>query len=112
MSLLPDEQLRAVRLVKTFTLHNQGGVELPVLAGFDLTVAAGECVALHGPSGAGKSTVLRALYGNYLAQQGSILVRHAGQVVDLAAGRIVAEGAPAVVRSDPRVGEIYFGARP
>lgn len=79
------EQLRAIGLVKRFTLHNQGGLELPVLPGFDLAVAAGECVALNGPSGVGKSTILRALYGNYLVQQGHILVRHAGRVVDVAA---------------------------
>lgn len=36
----------------------------------------------------------------------------ADRLICLAAGRIVAEGAPAAVRSDPRVGEIYFGARP
>jgi alpha-D-ribose 1-methylphosphonate 5-triphosphate diphosphatase len=79
------EQLRAVGLVKTFTLHNQGGAELPVLRGVDLAVAAGECVVLDGPSGIGKSTLLRALYGNYLVQQGQILVRHLGEIVDIAA---------------------------
>jgi len=78
------EQLRAIGLHKTFTLHNQGGLELPVLGGVDLAVAAGDCVALNGPSGVGKSTLLRALYGNYLVQQGHILVRHLGEVVDVA----------------------------
>jgi alpha-D-ribose 1-methylphosphonate 5-triphosphate synthase subunit PhnL len=34
-------------------------------------VAPGECVALTGESGAGKSTVMRILYGNYLAAPGS-----------------------------------------
>jgi alpha-D-ribose 1-methylphosphonate 5-triphosphate diphosphatase len=87
------EQLRAIGLCKAFTLHNQGGVELPVLDGTELAVAAGECVVLNGPSGAGKSTLLRTLYGNYLVQQGHILVRHDGGVVDLAAAppRVVLE---------------------
>jgi alpha-D-ribose 1-methylphosphonate 5-triphosphate diphosphatase len=79
------EQLRAIGVHKTFTLHNQGGIELPVLNGLDLTAAAGECVVLSGVSGIGKSTLLRALYGNYLVQRGQILVRHLGQVVDIAA---------------------------
>ncbi|MBV9858641.1 MAG: alpha-D-ribose 1-methylphosphonate 5-triphosphate diphosphatase [Alphaproteobacteria bacterium] len=78
------DQLRAVGLHKSFTLHNQGGRILPVLEGVGLTVAAGECVVLDGPSGIGKSTLLRALYGNYLVQQGQILVRHREQVVDIA----------------------------
>jgi alpha-D-ribose 1-methylphosphonate 5-triphosphate synthase subunit PhnL len=79
------EQLRASCLVKAFTLHNQGGLELPVLDGIDICVTAGECVVLHGPSGVGKSTMLRALYGNYLVQHGHILVRHLGRIVDMAA---------------------------
>jgi len=78
------EQLRAIGLVKSFTLHNQGGLELPVLDGVDLAVAAGDCVVLNGPSGAGKSTLLRALYGNYLVRRGHILVRHRDQVIDMA----------------------------
>jgi len=58
-------------LSKSFTLHNQGGVAIPVLAGAGFSVAPGECVALTGESGAGKSTVMRILYGNYLAAPGS-----------------------------------------
>jgi alpha-D-ribose 1-methylphosphonate 5-triphosphate synthase subunit PhnL len=61
-------------LRKTFTLHNQGGVELPVLEGVDLEVQPGECVALDGPSGAGKSTLLKCLYANYRASAGSVRV--------------------------------------
>ncbi len=66
-------------LSKSFTLHNQGGVAIPVLKGATLTVGAGECVALTGASGAGKSTLMRLIYGNYLAEAGSIRV--AGQEV-------------------------------
>jgi alpha-D-ribose 1-methylphosphonate 5-triphosphate synthase subunit PhnL len=61
-------------LSKTFTLHTQGGVTIPVLAGAAFDVAAGECVALTGESGAGKSTVMRILYGNYLAAAGSVRI--------------------------------------
>lgn len=76
--------IRTEGLGKSFTLHLQGGVTLPVLQGLDLAVAAGECVALAGPSGAGKSTLMRCLYGNYGVGAGRILIRHAGQEVDFA----------------------------
>jgi alpha-D-ribose 1-methylphosphonate 5-triphosphate synthase subunit PhnL len=62
-------------LVKRFTLHVQGGVQVPVFDGIDLEVARGECVVLGGPSGAGKSTLLRTVYGNYLPQGGTVRVR-------------------------------------
>lgn len=61
-------------LAKNFVLHNQGSVAIPVLAGASFSVAAGECVALVGESGAGKSTVMRILYGNYLAQGGLVSI--------------------------------------
>ena len=76
--------LQTESLDKTFTLHLRGGLRIPVLQGVDLSVRAGECVALVGPSGAGKSTLLRSLYGNYRADGGRILVRHAGTMVDIA----------------------------
>src|ERR1700722_7647052 len=76
--------LRTDALAKTFTLHLQGGVRIPVLSGVGMEVRAGECVVLSGPSGVGKSTLMRSLYGNYRAETGHILVRHRGEMVDLA----------------------------
>jgi alpha-D-ribose 1-methylphosphonate 5-triphosphate synthase subunit PhnL len=70
-------------LSKTFVLHTQDGVHLPVFNDLSLDVHAGDCVALHGPSGTGKSTLLRALYANYKADQGHILVQHLGQTIDM-----------------------------
>jgi alpha-D-ribose 1-methylphosphonate 5-triphosphate synthase subunit PhnL len=70
-------------LHKTFTLHTQGGIQLPVLRGVDLTVFPGECVALMDPSGSGKSTLLRAIYANYRPQRGRIVVAHDGSHVDM-----------------------------
>ena len=61
-------------LSKAFTLHNQGGAVLPVMAGAGLHVLPGECVGLVGQSGAGKSTLMRMVYGNYLANAGRIVV--------------------------------------
>ena len=79
-----EAMIRIKGLAKTFTLHHQHGAVLPVLAGIDLDVARGECVALYGPSGAGKSTLLRSIYANYRVQQGSVEVRHDGRWVDMA----------------------------
>lgn len=61
-------------LSKSFTLHNQGGAVIPVMAGAALWVGAGECVGLTGQSGSGKSTLMRMVYGNYLAAGGSLRV--------------------------------------
>ncbi|WP_315707880.1 phosphonate C-P lyase system protein PhnL [Brenneria uluponensis] len=76
-------QLRVENLCKTFVLHNQHGIQLPVLHDASLTVAAGECVVLHGHSGSGKSTLLRSLYANYQPDSGHVWVHHQQQWVDL-----------------------------
>lgn len=76
--------LRTENLAKAFTLHLRHGVRIPVLDGVGLTVHAGECIVLSGPSGAGKSTLMRSLYGNYRADGGHILIRHAGEMLDIA----------------------------
>lgn len=76
--------LRVEGLAKSFTLHLRGGVRIPVLNGVGLDVRAGECVVLSGPSGAGKSTLMRAIHGNYRADDGRILVRHQGDMIDIA----------------------------
>jgi alpha-D-ribose 1-methylphosphonate 5-triphosphate synthase subunit PhnL len=69
---------------KIFTMHLQGGVELPVVRGVSFHVNAGECVVLSGPSGAGKSSILKMIYGNYRCDAGRIGIRHRGVVIDLA----------------------------
>lgn len=75
--------LEVRHLRKTFVLHQQGGVQLPVLHDVSFDVARGECVVLHGPSGAGKSTLLRTLYANYRIQHGEVRVRHGDGWIDL-----------------------------
>ena len=82
---MPRVMLRTEALAKQFTLHLRGGMRLPVLADVNLQVHAGECVVLSGRSGAGKSTLMRSLYGNYRADAGRILVRHRGDLLDIAA---------------------------
>lgn len=68
---------------KTFVLHQQNGVRLPVLQNASLEVSHGECVVLHGHSGSGKSTLLRSLYANYLPDTGHIHIRHGDEWIDL-----------------------------
>ena len=69
---------------KTFTMHLQGGIELPVVRGVSFQVNPGECVVLAGPSGAGKSSILKMIFGNYRCDGGRIGIRHLGALVDLA----------------------------
>jgi len=78
----PERMIEVRGLGKMFTLHNQGGVRLPVLRAVDFDAARGECVVLAGPSGTGKSTLLRCLYGNYLATEGSIRLRDPARTDD------------------------------
>lgn len=82
---ISKNRLHAKGLSKTFVLHTQGGVHIPVFDSIELKVAAGECICLHGASGAGKSTLLRSLYANYKPDAGRILVQHDGATVDLLA---------------------------
>jgi alpha-D-ribose 1-methylphosphonate 5-triphosphate synthase subunit PhnL len=76
-------RITVTEVSKTFTLHNQGGTKLPVLDRMSFHVDAGECVVFYGPSGCGKSTFLKMLFGNYLADQGSIEIHSEEGVVDL-----------------------------
>ncbi|MGC9401798.1 phosphonate C-P lyase system protein PhnL [Vibrio genomosp. F10 str. 9ZC157] len=73
-----NTMLSVSNVSKTFVLHNQSGAKLPVLTKSSFSVDKGECVVLLGRSGSGKSTLLRALYANYLVDEGHIWVRHNG----------------------------------
>lgn len=66
--------IQVENLQKSFTLHNQQAAIIPVIEDAAFTAKPGECVALTGESGAGKSTIMRILYGNYLAQGGRVSI--------------------------------------
>jgi alpha-D-ribose 1-methylphosphonate 5-triphosphate synthase subunit PhnL len=78
------DALRLSGAAKTFTMHLQDGIRLPVVADVNFAVEPGQCIVLAGPSGAGKSSILKMIYGSYRCDQGKILVRHGDALVDIA----------------------------
>ena len=66
-----DEVIRAEALGKTYA---EGRMQTPVFDGLDLTVTAGETVAIIGASGAGKSTLLHLLGGLDTPTAGEVYV--------------------------------------
>jgi alpha-D-ribose 1-methylphosphonate 5-triphosphate synthase subunit PhnL len=71
-------------VAKSFTMHLQRGVHLPVVTGVSFAVRAGACVVLGGPSGIGKSSILKMIFGNYRCDAGRILVRANDETFDIA----------------------------
>jgi alpha-D-ribose 1-methylphosphonate 5-triphosphate synthase subunit PhnL len=77
--------LKIEHLAKSFVLHQQGGVRIPVFADFSAEIAAGEAVAVTGPSGRGKSSLLKLIYGTYRASSGAIRILSGGEWKDVVA---------------------------
>jgi len=69
---------------KSFTMHLQGGLRIPLLEDVSFSVAAGECCVLAAPSGVGKSSILKMIFGSYRCDRGTILVRDRDRVIDVA----------------------------
>ncbi|MHA7280621.1 ABC transporter ATP-binding protein [Arthrobacter sp. MDT2-2] len=70
----PNPPLVALRDV-TFRYPATGGTRPPTgLTGVNLSISAGEIVAVRGPNGSGKSTLLQHLDGLYRADSGSVTV--------------------------------------
>ncbi|MEW9532774.1 ABC transporter ATP-binding protein [Microbispora sp. NPDC049125] len=61
--------VKAVNLVK---IYQTGGLPVPAVRGVDLTVQAGEFIAVMGPSGSGKSTLIHMLGGLDVRTSGEI----------------------------------------
>jgi len=79
-----SEILQLSKVSKTFIMHLQGGIRLPVVDGVAFSVRPGECVVLAGPSGTGKSSILKMIFGSYRCDQGHIRLRHGGAMTDIA----------------------------
>src|SRR5262249_18804199 len=76
--------LDLVNVKKSFILHLQDGLRLPVISGVNFAVQPGECLALVGPSGCGKSSILKMIFGSYRCDGGHILIRDNERIVDIA----------------------------
>lgn len=79
----PETILQVANLSKSFILHQQGGVSLPVIQGVSFQLNQGESLVLSGASGSGKSTLIRCIYGNYRPNNGEVWVKHEGNWIDL-----------------------------
>jgi alpha-D-ribose 1-methylphosphonate 5-triphosphate synthase subunit PhnL len=118
---MPMYALDLVNVKKSFTLHLQGGLRLPVVAGVNFAVRPGECVALMGPSGCGKSSIMKMIFGGYRCDGGRILIRDGERIVDIATASprtimVIRQRAMSYVsqflRAVPRVAAIDVVAQP
>ena len=83
-TIRPEPILEARQLRKSY---DEGRIE--ALRGVDLTIHAGEFLAISGPSGSGKSTLLHLLGGLDIPTSGKVLFRQfrLGSAIDLDAYR-------------------------
>jgi len=59
--LVPGDSEPVIRLADARKTYKTGSIEYEALRGIDLTIRAGEYVAVVGPSGSGKSTIMNIL---------------------------------------------------
>jgi alpha-D-ribose 1-methylphosphonate 5-triphosphate synthase subunit PhnL len=113
--------LKLAGVSKTFVMHLQGSIALPVVADVAFSVAPAECAVLAGPSGAGKSSILKMIFGSYRCDRGHILVCDGADMVDVAAAdprriiklrRSVIGYVSQFLRAVPRVAAIDVVAEP
>jgi len=69
-----------IELARVEKVYRSGKVGFPALSGVDLTITAGEMVAVTGPSGSGKSTIINLIAGIDRPTAGTVTV--AGRRLD------------------------------
>jgi ABC-type multidrug transport system fused ATPase/permease subunit len=74
MPILPERRLKGDIEFKNVQFRYPTREDVEVLKGLNMTVKAGQKVALVGPSGAGKSTVIQLLLKFYNATEGGVFV--------------------------------------
>src|SRR3954451_9218140 len=80
-ALAPQETAATlIELTGVEKVYRTGKLEYPALRGIDLTIAAGEMVAVVGPSGSGKTTIMNMITGIDRPTTGSVRVD--GQQID------------------------------
>jgi branched-chain amino acid transport system ATP-binding protein len=92
----------AAPLLEVRDLHAGYGA-LDVLRGVDLTVGAGEVVAVLGPNGAGKSTLLRAISRFDAAVRSGTMRFDGNDLLRCTTERTAAAGLPERSRRTPAV---------
>jgi ABC-type lipoprotein export system ATPase subunit len=63
-----------IELVAVVKVYRSGKLEYPALRGVDLSIPAGEMVAIVGPSGSGKSTIINMITGIDRPTAGAVTV--------------------------------------
>jgi putative ABC transport system ATP-binding protein len=85
---MSDANGTLVRVQKVSKTFKRGSEEIHVLDGLDLTLQAGEFLALMGPSGSGKSTLLNIIGGLDSPTSGAVSV--GGERIDRLSGKKLA----------------------
>jgi putative ABC transport system ATP-binding protein len=63
-----------IRLERVVKIYRTGKLEYPALRGVDLSIEAGEMVAVVGPSGSGKTTIMNMITGIDRPTEGAVAV--------------------------------------
>src|SRR5438105_8646026 len=74
MNPQPRSAEPVIELARVEKVYRSGRVGFPALSGVDLTIAAGEMVAITGPSGSGKTTIVNLIAGIDRPTSGTVTV--------------------------------------